>query len=170
MSFGGSSPSPLTWPAFNLSRGLQLPDMLANVGLMTTCAALAPTESDREPPIWYSGSSEPLWPAARSWAWPDINSLLRYRDVLLQREIKKGFTRDFHLVTLGDDLRTCAYCCAGCGADACSFAPTGHGTDDCSHCRCSERSLGRGFAARLARQTIFPRHHGHGLPIYHNPR
>jgi len=60
--------------------------------------------------------------------------LLRNRELPLQSEIQQGLAGNLHLVSLGDDFRTCSQCCSGGGADACSFAAAGCGANDGSYC------------------------------------
>jgi len=60
--------------------------------------------------------------------------LLRNRELPLQSEIQQGLAGNLHLVSLGDDFRTCSQYCSGGGADACSFAAAGCGADDGSYC------------------------------------
>src|SRR5260370_30163491 len=57
-----------------------------------------------------------------------LASRLRYRHVLLQREVEQGLARNLHLVSLGDDVRTCASSTADGRTDPRTFTATGNRT------------------------------------------
>ena len=59
-----------------------------------------------------------------------LDRTCRNRNILLEREIEKGFTGHADLVSLRNDFRSCANPGAGAGTDGRSFAAAGDGADD----------------------------------------
>src|SRR5215469_2294560 len=83
---------------------------------------------------------------------------LCYGHILLQSEIEYGLARDFYLVSLGDDLRSCASATTNGCSNPSTFAAAGDRPNDPSY-RCSAEGPFRGArSARLALQLVIAGH------------